>query len=109
MPDSAGKTFAQRSTTDLLVLLIASTICAAVLLTGATLGLLQILRPSVDTTGLSGNLFDVITTLIGLLAGFLAGRTDKQTQVQQALMTPAPSAPASEPAALPAASTPPSS
>lgn len=65
-----------RSTGDLLVLLIAMTICAVVLFSGATVAVLAIFRPDLDTGAVVGTISDVINTLIGLLAGFLAGRND---------------------------------
>lgn len=64
----------ERSTTDLLILMIAGTICFAVLATGATVGIIEIANSRVDTSGIVNQLSDVINTLIGLLAGFLAGR-----------------------------------
>ena len=70
--------FKDRSTTDLLILLIASTICFAVLATGATVAIVEIMNPETDTTAIVSSLSDVINTLIGLLAGFLAGRTDRE-------------------------------
>jgi hypothetical protein len=65
-----------RSTGDLLVLMIAGTVCFAVLATGAAIFAAELINPDVDTSGPSGQVGDVINTLIGLLAGFLAGRTD---------------------------------
>lgn len=67
---------AQRSTGDLLVLLIASTICFTVLATGFTIGLLAVIRPETDTSNAGRVITDIINTLLGLLSGFLAGRTD---------------------------------
>jgi hypothetical protein len=63
-----------RSTGDLLVLLLAGTICLSVLAAGATIAVLQIQGD--DTSRAAGLLSDVVNTLIGLLAGFLAGRTE---------------------------------
>lgn len=65
-----------RSTTDLLILMIAGTICFSVLATGATVSVIEIIDPTVDTSNVVGIISDIINTLIGLLAGFLAGRTD---------------------------------
>lgn len=68
----------ERSTADLLVLLIATTICVAILI--ATLGIfvLRIYEPHSDLSGLIGNLNDVINTMIGLMAGFLAGKSGRR-------------------------------
>lgn len=65
-----------RPTGDLLVLLIAGTICFTVLASGATVALVRIWHPDSDTTVATNILSDTINTLIGLLAGFLAGRTE---------------------------------
>lgn len=63
-----------RSTQDLLVLLVAGTICFAVLAAGATVAVIEIINPKVDTDYIVSAIRDTINTLIGLLAGFLAGR-----------------------------------
>lgn len=72
-----------RSTTDLLILLIASTICFSVLAAGATVAIIEIKDPSVDTSQAFKSVQDVINTLIGLLAGFLAGRTESTRETRQ--------------------------
>lgn len=64
-----------RSTTDLLILMIAGTVCFAVLAAGATVAIIEIVHPESDTTAAFNSISDVINTLIGLLAGFLAGVT----------------------------------
>lgn len=69
-----------RPTSELLILLIAGTICFSVLASGATIAVLKIVHPEVDVTGSTNALTDVINTMIGLLAGFLAGRTDATQQ-----------------------------
>ena len=68
--------FRDRPTGDLLVLMIAGTVCFAVLATGAVIFLAEVFKPNVDTSAPARQVADVINTLIGLLAGFLAGRTD---------------------------------
>lgn len=65
----------QRSTGELLVLMIASTVCLAVLLGGGTLAIISI-KTSRDVSSGVNSLTDIINTLIGLLAGFMAGRTE---------------------------------
>lgn len=72
-----------RSTTDILILMIAGTICFAVLAAGATIAIIEIKTPSVDTSVAYKSVQDVINTLIGLLAGFLAGRTESTRQSRQ--------------------------
>jgi hypothetical protein len=65
----------RRSTADLLVLIIASTICGAILIAVVGVFVLRIAQPKTDLAGIVGNLGDVINTMVGLLAGFLAGKT----------------------------------
>lgn len=69
-----------RPTGDLLVLLLAGTICFSVVASGATLGILRIVRPEQDIGSGVNILSDTINTLIGLMAGFLAGRTDAKRE-----------------------------
>lgn len=71
-----------RSTTDLLILLIAGTICFSVLASGAAIAIIEIQDPNTDTSRAVGAISDVVNTLIGLLAGFLAGRTDVERQLR---------------------------
>jgi hypothetical protein len=73
----------ERSTTDLLIIMIAGTICFSVLAAGATVGIIEITNPTVDTSQAVGMIADVINTLIGLLAGFLAGRTQAHMTIEQ--------------------------
>jgi hypothetical protein len=66
-----------RPTTDLLILIIAGTICAAILLGIVGVFVVEVANPNTDLAKLAGNLNDVISTLVGLLAGWLAGRTER--------------------------------
>jgi hypothetical protein len=68
----------ERSTADLLVLIIASTICGVVGLAMVAIFVLELVHPEQNTSDFAAGIADVTTTLIGLLAGFLAGRTDSQ-------------------------------
>jgi len=68
--------FADRTTGDLLILVIASTVCFSVLASGMALFVVTLWVPERDTTAGFHAISDVVNTLIGLLAGFLAGRTD---------------------------------
>jgi hypothetical protein len=65
-----------RSTGDLLVLMIAGTVCLVVV--GSSLAIIvgQFINPEYPISDAAGAVGDIISTLIGLLAGFLAGRTD---------------------------------
>lgn len=77
MPDTSRlqDEIRSRSTTDLLILLIAGTVCFAILATGALIAATKLLHPSSDTSAAEAALTDVINTMIGLMAGFVAGRT----------------------------------
>jgi len=66
----------RRSTGEILVLMVAMTVCGYVVITGAVIIGLVIFRPDHDYSAAARNIADVINTLIGLMAGFLAGRTD---------------------------------
>lgn len=72
-----------RSTGDLLVMLIAATVCFCVLAAGGAVTVLAFVHPEVNTTAVVGTISDVINTLIGLLAGFLAGRTDAHMTIER--------------------------
>jgi hypothetical protein len=68
----------RRSTTDVLVLMIAGTICGVVLLTIAGVVLIELINPEADTSEAAAGVGGIVSTLIGLLAGFLAGRTQSR-------------------------------
>lgn len=63
-----------RSTGDVLVLMIAGTVCFAVLAGGACIAVLAFVRPEVDVSKGVNSIRDIIGTLLGLVSGFLAGR-----------------------------------
>jgi SNF family Na+-dependent transporter len=71
----------ERNTSDLLVLLIAGTICFSVAAGVLTVLLLSLFQPDNENAAAVALLSDVINTLIGLLAGFIAGRTDATQQI----------------------------
>jgi hypothetical protein len=71
--------FRDRETGDLLVIMVAFTICWSVIAGGATIALVEVVHPDADTSKALVLVSDVINTLIGLLAGFLAGRTEAVT------------------------------
>lgn len=86
-PSRLGTWLTHRNTGDILLLLIAGTICFSVIAGGATVAVVEMVHPTTDTSQVINMISDVINTLIGLLAGFLAGRTDVQqarAQVDQA-------------------------
>jgi hypothetical protein len=67
--------FRDRPTGELMVIMIAATICTYILVTMIVLFILAIFTDR-DLSGPARNIADIINTLIGLLAGFLAGKTD---------------------------------
>jgi len=69
-----------RSTTDLLVLLIAGTICISVLAYGLVVSILVLFEPQKNHGPAVALLANTFQLLIGLLAGFVAGRTEKGMQ-----------------------------
>lgn len=66
-----------RSTTDLLILMVAGTICGAVLLATVSIGLIELANPEADSSAAMVALGAVLNTLVGLLAGYLAGHTQR--------------------------------
>jgi len=70
-----------RPTTDLLLLIIAGTICFVIVGSTVTIAVIQIRDPGSDTSQAGAAIGSVINTLLGLLAGFLAGRTERGRRV----------------------------
>lgn len=71
-----------RPTGEILILLIAGTVCFGVLASGMMIGIMAIFRPETDITIWVARVTGLLNTMIGLLAGFLAGRTDYSQQRQ---------------------------
>jgi hypothetical protein len=67
------KRFLDRPTGDILVLMLAGTICFTVLASGLAISLAAIFSDR-DVSQIVSILSDTINTLIGLLAGFIAGK-----------------------------------
>lgn len=72
-----------RPTTDVLILMVAGTICLVVLIIGIGVVVVELVTPGADTATAVSGLSGIVSTLIGLLAGFLAGRTARQQQAQR--------------------------
>jgi len=70
----------QRTTGELLVLIIALTVCGYVMVTGLVTIILVFVHPEIDLSKVAGQIADIINTLIGLLAGFLAGKSEVFTR-----------------------------
>jgi hypothetical protein len=69
------KNWWDRSTAELLVLLIAATVCGGVMVSGVSAIVYVFLNPGAEILNIARLIAGVINTLIGLLAGFLAGTT----------------------------------
>ena len=63
----------ERPTGDLMVLMVALTVCGSVVFGGMAIIVVTLVRPDVDVSNAARNIADLLNTLIGLLAGFLAG------------------------------------
>ena len=63
-----------RPTGELLILMIAGTVCLFVLVFGGVVGVLAISDPTLDLAAASRAVGGIINTLLGLMAGFLVGR-----------------------------------
>src|SRR5262245_14655344 len=66
-----------RPTGDLLVLMITTTVCGAIVFGGTALLVFAFVHPEVDATQAARSVVNILNTMVGLLAGFLAGRTDR--------------------------------
>jgi hypothetical protein len=65
-----------RSTGDLLVLMLAVTVCVAIIVGEVGILILEGVDSSIDTSVAGGTIGQIINTLVGLVAGYLAGRTE---------------------------------
>lgn len=73
-----GRGLGSRSTADLLILLVAATVCVAVLAAGGALAVVAIVQPGRDLSDVGGTLSHIVSVLVGLVAGFLAGRSRRE-------------------------------
>ena len=80
MADSGSKNgaFRHRSTSDLIILILATFIGLTVLMAAIALFLTEVLHPTSDTsqavTALSGIVTGAVNVILGAIAGFIAGR-----------------------------------
>ena len=71
--------FRDRPTGELMVLMVATTVCVSIVATGTFIAVIVLVRPGVDVSVWVTRVTGLLNTMIGLLAGFLAGRTDTAT------------------------------
>jgi len=69
--------FLDRPTSDILVLMIATTVCTSVVASGIVIAIIEIRDPGADLTVWISRITGTVNTMIGLLAGFLAGKQSK--------------------------------
>ena len=62
-----------RTTIELMVLMLTATVCVAILLTGATIAVLEFKDPSIDTSSVVDILMTLVSGILGALLGLLAG------------------------------------
>ena len=67
----------KRPLVDVIILMIAGTICAAILTLLFFIAVIEIAQPNKDTTVATATLASFLNILMGLLAGFIAGRTER--------------------------------
>lgn len=65
-----------RSTGDLLVILLALTVCVTIIVGEVGILVLEGIDSAIDTSVAGGTIGQIINTLVGLVAGYLAGRTE---------------------------------
>jgi hypothetical protein len=61
-----------------MLLMVAGTICVAILISIISIGMIEVVHPETDTNEAAIALGAVLNTLVGLLAGYLAGRTQRR-------------------------------
>jgi hypothetical protein len=63
-----------------MLLMVAGTICMAIIIAIVSIGVIEVVHPETDTNEAAIALGAVLNTLVGLLAGYLAGRTQRQKE-----------------------------
>lgn len=90
-----------RATGDILVIMIASTICVGLAFTALGATIFAFVNPGVDLAGPSRYIADITNTLIGLLAGFLAGTSSVRNTRKNGTTSGTPTAGTGSPAGKP--------
>jgi hypothetical protein len=68
---------AERSTIELMVLILTVTVCATILLIGGGIAVSELIHPEVDTSAAASGLAQVLSMILGALLGLLAGRSER--------------------------------
>lgn len=66
-----------RSTIELMVLMLTTTVCLGLLLIGAGITVIELVNPEADTSVAVAGLGSVLGTLLGAVLGLLAGHRDR--------------------------------
>ena len=64
----------ERSTIDLVIIIITVTVGCTVLLTVMALFIMRLMHPEADTSRAAEAVMNIVTTLVGSLVGFIGGR-----------------------------------
>jgi hypothetical protein len=59
-----------------MVLTLTFVVAFAILATGATVAVIEIIHPESDTTGITDGLMTIVTGIVGALLGLIAGKND---------------------------------
>lgn len=74
-----------RSTVEVMVLMLTFTVCFGILATGATIAVIEIRDPSVDTSSITQSLLSLVSGILGALLGLLAGKAENVTRQAAAI------------------------
>lgn len=77
MATNRRRSLLDRPTGDVMILMVAVTLCLGVIAIGTTTLVFAFLNPQTDVTSAFRFVANILNTMIGLLAGYLAGRTEK--------------------------------
>jgi hypothetical protein len=67
----------KRTTPEVVILMITTTICVSVISAGIVVGIIEIVSPEKDTNEITGRITAIVNTLIGVLLGYITGRSQK--------------------------------
>src|SRR5262245_28905100 len=82
-PKKFWVTLAERSAVDILILSFTFVVSFTILATGATISIIEIRDPEVDTSAVARALLQIIIAILGSLFGLLAGRSEAQRKPKE--------------------------